>query len=410
MKKRKLLKNLFTKGIKTVNKINHHKHHKNTIESSIKKAKNIAKNIIKPHIMNNSIANKISNEISDVLQVKKEVLWDLKKKKEKINNNFNDLIIKLPDYSDYIFSLNLKNITMDAKWRRGKIIILKLITKTKIIKKISKVNFELFHANKITEREFISNFYFTSFFEIMYGNPDNVIKDLITIRNKLMPKMYQNWYIYVYGRMYYYSLLKWNDNTNPLMKYILSLNNEIFLEIKTEIDDFMENQVRWNYYQIIDLTFANSMHPLLRIKRDKNEFALSIYEILKSLKRGKETITLNHLKYLQFLLPENKYFMDFIVLLNVLSSVNSYFFYEYTILKGNVIESILGSNINDNFDYLLYGMLFSIFSEDNFYYNLDKIEKILNNLKMNDSDIILIDLGKEIKNIRENLIKRNKRG
>jgi len=53
--------------------------------------------------------------------------------------------------------------------------------------------------------------------------------------------------------------------------------------------------------------------------------------------------------------------------------------------------------------------LFSIFSKEKFYYNINKVESILSNLKMKDSKNIFHDLGKEIENIKANLMKMNNR-
>jgi len=403
MKKLKLLKSIISNTNKTYKTIKKHKDNISDKISNITEIKDSVKSIAINAIANNEIANKVNNKLNKIITKKQQMFWDIKNKKKEMSEGVENLIIKLPDYADLIYSLNLKNKKFDTKWRESKILSFKILTKFNIIRKISKINFQLFDSGKINERQFITNFYFTSFFETMYGNPNNVKNDLINMRNKFNDKMYKNWYLYVYGRVYFYSILKWRGKQNPLLSYIIGLNNEIYLEIKNEINEFTADTSRWNYYSIIDLTFANSLHPLLSIKRDKNEFAIRIYNILNVLIKSREHVTKEHVKLLQFILPSDNNFMDYINLLNKITSINSYFFYEFTKLKGKVIESTLNKKINDNFDYLVYGLLFSIFSEKEFFFDINRIKKTLGFLKMKDSYVVLDELGKEIKNIKTNL-------
>jgi len=406
MKKLKLLRSIISNAIKIKKNINTFSDildESITIINTVKESKQKVKNKVKSVIKGSGKFRKIQKKINTIKTKKRKVLWLIDNKKKNISKHIDEMVASIPDYSELFFSLNFKNNKIDVKWRKLKLLFSIVATRGGLIKKISAINFRLYINHKINERVFITNFYLTSFFEIMHGNSQNVINDLIKMRLELNQKLYTKWYLYVYGRMYFYSLLKWGSEKNEIMNYILKLNHDIFFSFKDEVDDFFYHSNRWNTYPFMDLMFSNSLFPFLSIELDKSDDMLKIYAVLAKLKDVGEFISGEYIRFFQFIIINESFFIDFISRINEIIKTNNYFFYEYSLFKGGRVEEIMNNKIKDNMEYLIYSILFSIFVDEKFYIDLKRVKLYLHELGLKDSDSIIGELGKNIKNIRLNI-------
>ena len=305
-----------------------------------------------------------------------------------------------PLVRDIVFDYNLVFKNSDMYWRRGKNIVLKYLASTGSFRKAIIEVSRLQSKSIIPEKDYINIMNDLVYMEMMFGDYqklESIVNSIILSKPNYLS---DNWYYYLFGRMYYYSLLKWKTENNDFTKYIRNTNIPFLFDeknIEQELISYPNYKEKMDYFQYTDLVWAIQLSNFM-IGNKNRSFRSEVLEVHKKIVSLKKDVINVYASYFQFFLLNSK---DAYIILSFISSikrVNSLFSFPFEFYTGKEIEDNLNKDGYDNAEYIYFILMFNIFSNKKFYYNLGEFMRGLKRFKLSNADSLVTQLRKISKN------------